>query len=66
MEERILSPIGLGARIVAVLTYSVIVQHVFGFEQQVAKEGSSLGKCHWPIQIRPPPLFSGSFNAPLY
>ncbi len=66
MEERIVSPIGLGARIVAVLTYWVIVQQVFGFEYQVTKQGSFLNECHWPIQIRPPPSFSGSLNTPLY
>lgn len=66
MEERILSPIGLGVRIVAAFTYGITVQQVFGFEHQATKQGSFLNRFHWPIQIRPPPLFSGSLNTPLY
>jgi hypothetical protein len=58
MEERILSPIGLGARIVVAPAYGVIMQQVFGFEHQATEQSSFLNKFHWPIQIRPPPLFS--------
>jgi hypothetical protein len=64
MEERILCPIGLLFLIFAVYIQFPAASQLIGSDS--VKDGISadsfLHKQYWPIQVRPPPLFSRCFR----